>query len=377
MKKINWQFKLLYVIGIMAVVCGHSSTVGIPLLFDWFPPYSFQVGLFVFCSGYFSINSRDMELFKFIRKQIKKLILPLLLWNLFYGILVSLMYRVGLPFCGEFNLINLIVMPFINGHQFYYNLGSWFVTPLFLLQVANMLMFKLLNQMKVKSKELVSFFAGLIIGILGGYLSGIGYNNSPFGLAFLRVVCMAPFYELGILYRTKLEEKDRIPSLFYFFVIFIIQLFLINRYEEPITYSLSGCGFSHNVIISYFAGFLAIAFWIRVSRILEPIIINSKIINCISNNTYTIMVNHLFGFMITKLLFAITAKITPYFQDFNFTRLKEDVGYFYLPNDIFLWYCVYILIGILVSLFMQYAVNKLKFFLIKILAHKSIIDIFT
>lgn len=359
-KSVNWQFKLLYFIGIIAVLCGHSSTIGTPLLFEWFPPYSFQIGLFVFCSGYFSINSRETKISKFIVKQAKKLLLPLLTWNLFYGILVIFLHRLGLPFGGNFNFYNLLIMPFINGHQFYYNLGSWFVTPLFLLQIANMLCYKFLNHMHLKSKTLITFFIGLICGITGGYFSNTGYNQQPYYLAFLRVLCMAPFYEFGVLYRTTLEKKDNLPNLLYFSILFITQLVLVTKYETPITYSLSGCNFSHNVIISYFSGFLAISFWLRVSKILEPIAINSKIISYISNNTYTIMVNHLLGFMMVKLLFAIIAKTTPFFQDFNFISLKEDTSYFYLPNGVSLWFCVYILMGILISLFMQYTFNKLK-----------------
>ena len=53
MKRINIQFKILYAIGILFIVSGHYFNGGINFFFDWFKPYAFHVGLFVFCSGYF------------------------------------------------------------------------------------------------------------------------------------------------------------------------------------------------------------------------------------------------------------------------------------------------------------------------------------
>ena len=51
---INYQFKLLYAIGIVMIVANHTSgNGGISLFYELFPAASFEIGLFVFTSGYF------------------------------------------------------------------------------------------------------------------------------------------------------------------------------------------------------------------------------------------------------------------------------------------------------------------------------------
>ena len=98
----------------------------------------------------------------------------------------------------------------------------------------------------------------------------------------------------------------------------------------------------------------------RIARNIEPIIRENKILDVIGSNTYTIMINHLLGFMCLKVVFAIIAKFTPLFPDFDFTRLKSDYAYFYLPNSLSIWYSVYIMMGIGISLLMKIIVLKLR-----------------
>lgn len=52
-KKVNYKFKFLYTIGIIFIVAGHCKNGGISIFYEWFPPYSFHLALFMFASGYF------------------------------------------------------------------------------------------------------------------------------------------------------------------------------------------------------------------------------------------------------------------------------------------------------------------------------------
>ena len=79
MKTINVQFKILYAIGIFLIVAGHYSNGGVNLFFDWFKPYAFHVGLFVFCSGYFYREENEEHIGAYVLGRIKKLIVPLYL----------------------------------------------------------------------------------------------------------------------------------------------------------------------------------------------------------------------------------------------------------------------------------------------------------
>ena len=85
-KAVDFRFKLLYCIGMIMIVAGHCDGGGINLLSDWFPYYGFHLGLFLFASGYFYKSKYENHICSYIWKKIKSLIIPLLLWNVFYVI---------------------------------------------------------------------------------------------------------------------------------------------------------------------------------------------------------------------------------------------------------------------------------------------------
>ncbi len=130
-KKIDYRFKILYVVGIYLVCASHAQGGGLYLLTDWFPYTGFQVALFVFCSGYFYKSDSESHVGRYIWKKIKTLIVPLYLYTIIYGLIVQLLRTKGFTIGADFTLHNIIIMPLIDGHQFGYNLGGWFITPFF------------------------------------------------------------------------------------------------------------------------------------------------------------------------------------------------------------------------------------------------------
>ena len=83
-------------------------------------------------------------------------------------------YTIG----AEVNLYNLFVMPFVDGEAFLYNLGSWFVYPLFLVCAVNVLFRKLLKIIKLENEYIITAVY-LAVGILGVQLS---INSSATGV---------------------------------------------------------------------------------------------------------------------------------------------------------------------------------------------------
>lgn len=133
---INFTFKILSAIGIIIIVSGHCYNGGVSLMYDWFPKYSYNLALFVFISGYFYKEKHEEHIFKYIWGRTKRLLIPAYLWNIVYGIIAFALTQVGYTIAqGKFDLYNLFVMPFIDGESFAYNLGSWFVYPLFCVYV--------------------------------------------------------------------------------------------------------------------------------------------------------------------------------------------------------------------------------------------------
>ena len=120
------------------------------------------------------------------------------------------------------------------------------------------------------------------------------------------------------------------------------------------------CKFNNlNPLLPFVLGFLGIAFWLRIAKILEPAIGKNKYINIIADNTYSIMINHLLGFMIIKTLFACISKYFGYFNNFDMYEYKTNVLYCYFPNIFSQLLIIYIIAGIVFSVILQLIINKL------------------
>ena len=99
----------------------------------------------------------------------------------------------------------------------------------------------------------------------------------------------------------------------------------------------------------YISAITGIAFWLRVSKLVAPIIKHWKQILLVADNTYSIMIHHLTGFMVVKWIFYLISCITPLFSDFNMVTMKETMWYFYMPNGVYSYAIIYLAGGIFFS----------------------------
>lgn len=360
MDKTDYRFKFLYLIGILSIIISHCGSGGIDLLYNWFPFNSFFLALFAFTSGYFFRESRTEHTAKYILYKFKKLIIPLYLYNLFYGILVALLRPFGFTIGGELTLHNLFIEPLKTGHQFAYNLPCWFVIPLFMIEVFFILLYKLLKICRLKINDWFLFLLALSLGLTGVYLAKCGYNTG-WWLTLTRFLYFVPFYSLGTLYKNKLEKIDTAPNILYFSFIFILQLLIITIYGQPVSYSIVWCNnFTNNIFMPFIIGITAIAFWLRVGRILVPVLKDSKWLKVITDNSYSIMANQILGFMIIKTIFAVISRYTPLCRDFDMALYKTDIWYFYRPRGLFQWEILYIAAGIAIPVMIRFLLNGMK-----------------
>ncbi|MCQ2978130.1 MAG: acyltransferase family protein, partial [archaeon] len=160
---INYQIKALYLIGIITVLFCHVFTDGgIPGLIYILPLEGFNLAIFIFASGYLYKDKYSNTPLRYILKKFCSLIIPYFILNLIYGGVAQLLHQYGFAFGGDFTLKNIFVQPIIDGHQFIYNLGGWFVFPLFGVMVVNVLLRRIF--VKFKYKDYVIFSLFLIIG---------------------------------------------------------------------------------------------------------------------------------------------------------------------------------------------------------------------
>ena len=307
MKKINNQFVILQCIAITLVVIGHSG--GIMLFSEWFPIYSFHMPLFIFISGYFFKEENDTNLLMFIKKKFKRLMIPFFVWNLFYGILAQIISAHGIyEFVSKINLRSILIEPFINGHQFAINVSSWFVPTIFLVQIIFVLLTRIMKEFKINNYIIknITFF---IIGLFSVILVGKGYIGG-IKLVISRILFLLPIYYLGVVYNQKLEKKDTLNNMIYFIVLFFIQYILIRRYENLAFSVVWMDGFNkENIILPYITSITGIMFWLRVSKILVKSLSESRIIEYIGRNTWTVMMHHQIIFFIINSFFWILSNI--------------------------------------------------------------------
>ena len=225
---INYQFKILYAIGIFLVVSNHCGTGAFSLFYEFFPAYAFHMGLFVFCSGYFYKEKYEKCIGKYILKKTKSLILPLYLWNCAYALIAQILTLKGFGFGAGVSVGKLLFMPLYNGHQFAYNLATWFVFPLFVVEVFNILFRKSLSICKLDGalNEMVYICVAIALGMLGIYLSNCGINHE-WGLIITKMLTFAPFYCAGFFYKSILEKHDTLPNIVYFGIVLFAELLII------------------------------------------------------------------------------------------------------------------------------------------------------
>lgn len=359
---INVRFKIMSAISIIIIVSGHCYHGGIELCYNWFPPYSFNIALPVFISGYFYNKKHQDNICAYIWKRTKRLLIPAYLWNIFYGLLILFLGLFGFTIGQKVSWYNMFIMPFVDGEAFQYNLGSWFVYPLFAVCVVNVLFRRLLKLIRCDNE----FFVLAVYLAVGMFGINIAITNSTgiTGLLRLavRVMFFLPCYGFGQFYRGVLEKHDTLENIPYFAIIFAIQLVLLNLYEK-LEYTPSSCsGFENGVVVPYISAITAIAFWLRVSKLLVPILKDSKVLYLIADNTYSIMINHLAGFMSLKFVFFAIQQLSQntLFSDFNAVQFKSTIWYYYLPNGLTQWAFVYLAWGVFIPILISLGLKKLK-----------------
>ena len=354
-KSINETFKMLYIIAIIMIVDGHIGTSDYLNLNGLLRYQNYHIALFMFTSGYFLNLSRNTKEF-FIKKG-THLIIPLLVWNFIYGLICWILNTYGgFQIGSQFNFYNLIIAPFTDGHQFIYNMASWFLVPLFFVQ---MIGFLILKPFASKQGSCPSY-CWLIFFIFALILGSIALNYGPenggernIKLTVLRTFYFMPSFAFGMLYKNLLEKYDTLNTPLYLFIVLSLISFLC--YIFP--------GYNHipSWLDSVFApplavfaiSFLCILFWLRIAKVFAPLYKKSLYLQYISDHTFDIMMHHFAGFMLIKA--ALSAM-----PDFNRALYKTDIWYYYFLGSETLSAWTYISITIVIALLAGFTSRKIS-----------------
>ena len=357
-KSENMTMRALYLIAAILVVDGHTTLADMFDMQSLFRYYSFHLMLFAFGSGYFFKDTDAAHPIAALGRKAKKLLLPLYAWNVVYGIGAAFLRRFGGFEIGEpITLYNLLIAPLTDGHQFQWNLGSWFVFPLLVCQILYTCVRRAAKLWG--DREALTFSLCLIPGVICVTLCNNG-QQAALPLWLLRSLILLPGYAGGVLYRRCLERYDTLPTVPYLTALVVIRALLCARYEN-LAYLLSTCDyFGCDAFGVYFGGAIAIAFFLRVARLLAPYVARSRFALSISRNTFSIMMHHYMGFFALNGVFVVLHVLGLYARDFSMYRWRTESNYMYAPGGRSEWDILYLLAGLVFPLVVAWVMDKAK-----------------
>ena len=357
----NMSFSILSGLAIIMVVAGHLGynilTVG-----DLFPYYSFHVPLFMFISGYFYKDTEEEQPIFYVKKKVKRLLVPYFIWNLFYGVIAWLMRACGFAMGEAISLRTLVLAPFMHGYQFIYNYAAWFVPVLFLIEMANLLM-RLIVRRGLKGllrgidPEWLFFAGSLMAGMAVVHLAIGGHVWGDYK-APGRILFLYPCFQMGQFYKKKLEKHDTLGNLPYFTLVLAVQV-ILQVCCNGLAFSSVWCtGFANGPVIPYVTIVSGIAFWLRIARIITPVIESNAAVRWLGQNTYTVMMHHVMIFMLVKMALAGMAASAGCLADFEPEQFYSNIDYIYLVNGAEHFKMVYLAAGVGVPLWIKYLFSR-------------------
>lgn len=354
----NMTMRALYLLAAVFVVDGHTMFADMFDMQGLFRYYSFHLMLFAFGSGYLFRDADAARPLSRIAHKARRLLVPLYLWNAVYGVGAAFLRRFGgFELGAPLTAYNLLIAPLTDGEQFIWNLGSWFVFPLFLTQAIYALVRRAARLWG--DREPVTFLICLIPGAAAAQLCAAGMRDA-LPLFLMRTLILLPGYAGGVLYRRCLERHDTLPTVPYLTALVIARALLCTRYEN-LAYLLSSCTYMGcGAVGVYLGGAIAIAFWLRIARLLAPHMKKSRLALSVSRHTFDIMMHHYMGFFLLNSVFLALNALGLGAQDFSVSQFRTRHGYLYAPGSRPEWNVLYLIAGLLFPLAVAWGLERVK-----------------
>ena len=351
----NMTMRALYLIAIVFVVDGHTCFEDMFDMRGLFRYYSFHLMLFAFASGYLLRDGDAAQPLRLLARKARRLLVPLYAWNLVYGVGAALLRCFGGFTLGEpLSAHTLLIAPLTDGEHFVWNLGAWYVFPLLLAQAMYLLVRRLSRLWG--GREPVTFLLCLIPGAVAVELCAAG-RNGALPLFLMRALILLPGYAGGVLYHRCLEKHDTLPTVPYLLALVIARALLCTRYEN-LAYLLSSCTYMDcGAVGVYLGGAIAIAFWLRIARLLAPHMERSRLALAVSRHTFDVMMHHYMGFFALNCVFLALHKLGLGAAKFSVTAMRTQEGYLYAPAGRQEWNVLYLIAGLVVPLLIGGAVR--------------------
>lgn len=358
-RKTNKTFMIFSAFCILFVVDAHA---GSPLGFmtNFFPYNSFFMPAFCFVSGYFFKIEQINHYGKFVWYKIEKLLIPFFAWNIVYGILITVMKWKKIIYYGEpITFETLFIRPFLDCTMFQFNNPAWFVPALFLVVCLYGFLRRILK--KAWNEYLVTVIF-IVCGTLCVCFARKGLYANSYILVILKTFFLMQFYQLGYLFKIRIEKTYRkMRGVFFVLLLLLINMACICITGDQISFinlsSMSGF-LTDYYFVPFLTSITGIFFWLKVSDVLVPILGNNRIVNYISDNTWTIMMHHIFFFNVYNMILMIMKKTILPNISFDYELFKSTAWYIF--NPIYVSSFMYVLFGVIGPLSIKYTIEIIK-----------------
>lgn len=310
-KKSNKGFMILSFFGILFVLDAHIGT-SIRFFSGIFPYDSFFMPMFVFISGYFYKESHSETYGAVIRYALHKaktLLIPYLFWVFAYGVLTAGMGRLGILRFGGHSVSVIFREVLTSGWSYGFNDPSWFVPLLYCVSVLYCVFRKVFGN---GWNDWAAALCLILLGVCAVYLSKTEFNT-PRHYMLLKVGFFLQFYHLGQLFQKHLEiHFDRINALLLCVLAAAVNIILLRFYGDSI--SFPNCASMENftmdnLLLPLLTSVTGIAFWLKLSKTLVPVLGCNRLVQYISSNTFFLMTHHLFGKWVFHGLLLVGKKL--------------------------------------------------------------------
>jgi|GEM_PF-609392 Fucose 4-O-acetylase and related acetyltransferases len=367
--KSNKKFMLLSAIGIFMVVDHHTFTA-FNILGDFLPYNSFFMPMFVFISGYFNKVDGSTNLWTYLLKKIKTLLIP------YIGL--------SLTVFGLQQMINWIklgsemdVLP--EGYLSYVlrrvvTTGSfgaiaepmWFVIALFSTLMLYAVLKKLLCKLKLwNSYVMLVLFIGLHLVVIH-FAKNVPFESYESWLVPLKCLFFFPFLELGVLYREHLEKRHSAMSgsskIVLLFLLLVVNAIRTSYLPAPYDIAFDSIdvlgGFTSPYIVTpLVSSLIGILFWLTAAELVGKPVYESRFVNFMSCNTFWIMGLHITFYNILNCVLMGIDKSIVKLPGFEAEAFKETEWYFWQTNGNMK--ILYVMVGVLGPLGLKWAYDKL------------------
>lgn len=327
-REYNITFGILSCIGILCVVMGH---LGCPyMLNSLFPYYSFHIALFFFISGYFYDEAAEQNVIAYVWKKARKLLLSFYLAVFVMLLIQTALKRFGYSIGLSFSIKNWLLYPWYNSQYPGFSAPCWFLIALFMVCIANVALRKIVGFLPASKhlREVLISLAYLAIMVAVVSYSG---KNPVYGCwkVLLRSCFFLFWYQLGHLYKLYFEEKDNCSSVLYFGLVIAIRIVLSLVFGDC-GYLAYDCGFLVLWPVTLLVTLTGILFWLRVAKLLTPIVHENGLVIRIGKHTREIMTWHLLALFVFQSIEAAMSRRTEFFAAFNMEQYMSDPYYLFI-----------------------------------------------